>query len=137
MAGGAAGITAASSAGNVKGAAGLMKDAIIEMAKYDAINKLKKSGFVEKTMQAMLQPSDPHVIRYDELKTQLYAITTDAERLIRIVEDESQDIERRIAFLETTKEELLAGADYSKCETIDDMAGVYAAHLIDRLGIWG
>ena len=98
---------------------------------------LKKSGFVEKTMQAMLQPPDPHVIRYDELKTQLYAITTDAERLIRIVEDESQDIERRIAFLETTKEELLAGADYSKCETIDDMAGVYAAHLIDRLGIWG
>lgn len=137
MAGGAAGITAASSAGNVKGAAGLMKDVIIEMAKYDAINKLKKSGFVEKTMQAMLQPPDSHVIRYDELKMQLYAITTDAERLIRIVEDESQDIERRIAFLETTKEELLAGADYSKCETIDDMAGVYAAHLIDRLGIWG
>ena len=133
MADGAAGITAASSAGNVKGAAGLMKDVIIEMA----IKKLKKSGFVEKTMQAMLQPPDPHVIRYDELKTQLYAITTDAERLIRIVEDESQDIERRIAFLETTKEELLAGADYSKCETIDDMAGVYAAHLIDRLGIWG
>ena len=36
MAGGAAGITAASSSGNVKGAAGLMKDVIIEMAKYDA-----------------------------------------------------------------------------------------------------
>ena len=44
MADGAAGITAASSAGNVKGAAGLMKDVIIEMAKYDAIKKLKKSG---------------------------------------------------------------------------------------------
>lgn len=102
-----------------------MKDVIIEMAKYDAIKKLKKSGIVEKTMQAMLQTPDPHAIRYEELKTQLYAITTDAERLIRI------------AFLETTKEELLAGADYSKCETIDDMAGVYAAHLIDRLGIWG
>lgn len=114
-----------------------MKDVIIEMAKYDAIKKLKKSEIVEKTMQAMLQTPDPHTIRYEELKTQLYAITTDAERLIWIVEDESQDIERRIAFLETTKEELLAGADYSKCETIDDMAGVYAAHLIERLGIWG
>lgn len=114
-----------------------MKDVIIEMAKYDAIEKLKKSGIIEKTMQAMLQPPDPLAIQYDELKTQLYAITTDAEKLIRIVEDESQDMERRIAFLETTKEELLAGADYSKCETIDDMAGVYAAHLIDRLGIWG
>ena len=114
-----------------------MKDVIIEMAKYDAIEKLKKTGIIEKTMQAMLQPPDPLAVQYDELKTELYAITTDAEKLIRIVEDESQDIERRIAFLETTKEELLAGADYSKCETIDDMAGVYAAHLIDRLGIWG
>ena len=114
-----------------------MKDVIIELAKYDAIEKLKKTGIIEKTMQAMLQPPDPLAVQYDELKTELYAITTDAEKLIRIVEDESQDMERRIAFLETTKEELLAGADYSKCETIDDMAGVYAAHLIDRLGIWG
>lgn len=114
-----------------------MKDVIIEMAKYDAIEKLKKSGIIEKTMQVMLQPPDPLAVQYDELKTELYAITTDAKKLIRIVEDESQDMERRIAFLETTKEELLAGADYSKCETIDDMAGVYAAHLIDRLGIWG
>lgn len=114
-----------------------MKDVIIEMAKCDAIEKLKNPELQKKTMQAMLQPPDPLVIQYDELKTQLYAITADAEKLIRIVEDESQDIERRIAFLETTKEELLAGADYSKCETIEDMAGVYAAHLIDRLGIWG
>ena len=114
-----------------------MKDVIIEMAKYDANEKLKKSGIIEKTVQAMLQQPDPLAVQYDELKTELYAITTDAKKLIQIVEDESQDMERRIAFLETTKEELLAGADYSKCETIDDMAGVYAAHLIDRLGIWG
>ena len=114
-----------------------MKDVIIEMAKCDAIEKLKKSGIIEKTVQAMLQQPDPLAVQYDELKTELYAITTDAKKLIQIVEDESQDMERRIAFLETTKEELLAGADYSKCETIDDMAGVYAAHLIDRLGIWG
>ena len=137
MVGGTAGITAASSVGNVKGAAGLMKDVIIEIAKFDAIEKLKRPRIIEKTMPAMLQPPDPLSIQYDELKTQLYAITTDAEKLIRIVEDESQDVERRIAFLESTKEELLAGADYSKCETIYDMAGVYAAHLIDRLGIWG
>lgn len=125
------------SADNIKGAAGLMKDVIIEIAKHDAIKKLKESGFIEKTTQAINQAPDPLAIQYDELKTQLYAITTDAEKLIRIVEDESQDTERRIAFLESTKEELLAGADYSKCETINDMASVYAAHLIDRLGIWG
>jgi len=137
MAGGAACITADPSASNIKGAAGLMKDVIFEMAKYGAMKKLKESGFTEKTMQAINQAPDPLAIQYDELKTQLYAITADAEKLIRIVEDESQDTERRIAFLETTKEELLSGADYSKCETINDMADVYAAHLIDRLGIWG
>lgn len=114
-----------------------MKDIIIKMAKRAEIEKLKKSGITEKTIQAMLQIQDPLAVKYDELKTELHAITTDAEKLIRIVEDESQDTERRIAFLETTKEELLAGADYSKCETIHDMADVYAAHLIDRLGIFG
>ena len=136
MAGGAAGITADPSAGNMKGAAGLMKDIIVEMTKRAAIEKLKESGTMEKIMDAMKQPPDPLAIRYDEAKMRLYTITPDAEKLIRIVEDESQDIERRIAFLETTEEEMLSGADYSKCETIDDMAGVYASHLIDRLGIY-
>lgn len=78
-----------------------------------------------------------NAVRYDKLKTEIREIDPDAEKLIRIVEKESGDIERRIAFLETTKEELLSGADYSKCETIKDMADVYAAHLIERLGIWG
>lgn len=136
MAGGAAGITADPSAGNMKGAAGLMKDIIVEMTKRAAIEKLKESGAMEKIMDAMKQPQDPLAIRYDEAKMRLYTITPDAEKLIQIVEDESQDTERRIAFLETTEEEMLSGADYSKCETIDDMAGVYASHLIDRLGIY-
>lgn len=78
-----------------------------------------------------------NAVRYDKLKTEIREIDPDAEKLIQIVEKESMDIERRIAFLETTKEELLSGADYSKCETIKDMADVYAAHLIERLGIWG
>lgn len=73
--------------------------------------------------------------RYDELKTSIRTITTDAEKLIRIIENESDDIERRIAFLETTIEELLAGADYSKCETINDISGVYAASIIRRAGL--
>lgn len=77
-----------------------MKDVIIEMAKCDAIEKLKK------TMQVISQSPDPLVIQYDELKMQLYAITADAEKLIRIVEDESQDMERRIAFLESTKKRI-------------------------------
>ncbi len=88
---------------------------------------------INEFMQAMQRPPDSLAIRYDELKTQLYAITADAEKLIRIIEDESKNTEQRIAFMKTTKEELLAGADYSKCENIDDMARVYVAHLIDRL----
>ncbi len=73
--------------------------------------------------------------RYDELKTSIMTITPDAENLIRIIENESSDIERRIAFLETTIEEILAGADYSKCKSIDDIAAVYAASIIRRAGL--
>lgn len=76
-----------------------------------------------------------NAVKYDELKTRIRTITPDAEKLIQIIENESDDIERRIAFLETTIEELLAGADYSKCETIKDIADVYAASIIRRAGL--
>ena len=76
-----------------------------------------------------------NAVKYDELKTRIRTITPDAEKLIQIIENESDDIERRIAFLETTIEELLAGADYSKCETINDIADVYAASIIRRAGL--
>ena len=76
-----------------------------------------------------------NAVKYDELKTSIRTITPDAEKLIRIIENESDDIERRIAFLETTIEEILAGADYSKCETIKDIADVYAASIIRRAGL--
>lgn len=56
------------------------------------------------------------------------------DKLIKIVEAESEDYSRRIAFLETTKAELAAGADYSQCETIEDMAKVYSGSLLRRLG---
>ena len=42
------------------------------------------------------------------------------DKLIQIIEAESEDYSRRLAFMETTLEELLVGADYSKCETIED-----------------
>ena len=45
-----------------------------------------------------------NAVKYEELKTSIMAITPDAEKLIRIIENESDDIERRIAFLETTIE---------------------------------
>lgn len=71
--------------------------------------------------------------RYIEVKSQIFAITGN-DNLIQIVEKESDDIERRLAFLETTRDEILSGADYSECKTIDDMAKVYSENLLRRLG---
>ena len=56
------------------------------------------------------------------------------DKLVQIVEAESEDFSRRIACLETTKEEFLAGADYSQCETIEDMSKVYSGSVLRRLG---
>lgn len=56
------------------------------------------------------------------------------DKLIQIIEGESEDYSRRLAFMETTREELLSGADYSKCETIEDISKVYSASLLRRLG---
>lgn len=71
--------------------------------------------------------------RYQEIKNQIIAIEGN-DNLIQIIEKESDDIERRLAFLETTRDELLSGADYSECKTIDDIAKVYSGNLLRRLG---
>lgn len=77
------------------------------------------------------------LLKYEESKLQLASLSPDlAPRIIKIVEEESDDISRRLAFLDTTIEEMMAGADYSKVETIHDMAHVYSSSLIDRLGIF-
>lgn len=75
-------------------------------------------------------------LSYDRAKTELMAVAGAdlADKLIKIVEDESNDVERRTAFLDTTAEEIAHGADYSKCETINDMCKVYANSLTTRLG---
>lgn len=56
------------------------------------------------------------------------------DNLVQIIENESEDFSRRLAFLETTIEALSAGADYSRCETIKDMSKVYTEYLLQRLG---
>jgi len=71
--------------------------------------------------------------RYQEVKNTIIAITGN-DNLIQIVEKESDDIKRRLAFLETTRDEILSGADYSECKTIDDMAEIYSRNLLRRLG---
>ena len=90
-----------------------------------------------------LPPGDPFAkvaqhltsiqINYDRARTRLIQIFG-SDKLVKIIEAESNDYERRMAFFETTTTELLAGADYSKCETIEDMAKIYSGSLLRRLG---
>jgi hypothetical protein len=71
--------------------------------------------------------------KYDRARTQLIQVSG-SEKLADIIEAESGDYDRRMAFFETTTSEILAGADYSKCDTLEDMAKVYSSSLIRRLG---
>lgn len=73
------------------------------------------------------------IMHYEEAKTQLRLISIDADKIIKIVEEESSEYDRRLAFLETTYKEICSGADYSKCETIQDISKVFASSLINRL----
>lgn len=72
-------------------------------------------------------------INYDHARTRLIQISG-SDKLINIIEAESSDYDRRMAFIETTITELLAGADYSQCETIEDMSKVYSGSVLRRLG---
>ena len=54
------------------------------------------------------------------------------ERIIDIIE--GQDEEKQDAFLETTLEAAICGADYTECECIEDMARVYARWFTERYG---
>lgn len=72
-------------------------------------------------------------INYDRARTRLIQISG-SDKLINIIEAESGDYDRRMAFIETTITELLAGADYSQCETIEDMSKVYSGSVLRRLG---
>lgn len=72
-------------------------------------------------------------INYDRARTRLIQISG-SDKLINIIEAESSDYDRRMAFIETTVTELLAGADYSQCETIEDMSKVYSGSVLRRLG---
>lgn len=70
---------------------------------------------------------------YDEARTKLINVSG-SENLVNIIEEESGDYDRRMAFFETTTEAVLYGADYSGCKTIDDMAKVYSSYLLRICG---
>ena len=55
-----------------------------------------------------------------------------AGRIIDIIG--AQDEEKQDAFLETTLEAAICGADYTECEDIEDMARAYARWFTERYG---
>ncbi len=67
----------------------------------------------------------------DRLETALQTVlgVPLAARLVEIVKQQPK--EKQAAFLETTLKAALGGADYSACQTIDDMANVYAAYFVE------
>lgn len=73
-------------------------------------------------------------VKYDEMKSRFLTATNGDKKLINIIENESDDYDRRMAFMGTTYEEILRGADYSQCETIEQMSEVYAHGMLKRLG---
>lgn len=77
-------------------------------------------------------------LRYDEAITTMRKIAGEevANNVIKIIEEESNSIDRRTAFLWTTTtiEEMMAGADYSNVKSIQDISEVYAGSLLKRLG---
>lgn len=97
----------------------------------------RDAAIVSSTIPVNFEGDFETILKYEESKLILTSLSPDlAQRIIKIVEEESDDISRRLAFLDTTIEEIKAGADYSKVETIKDIAHVYSKSLIDRLGIF-
>ena len=65
-----------------------------------------------------------------ELRTVVKAET--AERLIRIFRKQPE--EKQAAFIETTIKAARGGADYSTCQTIEDIANVFAKYFVESAG---
>ena len=68
-----------------------------------------------------------------ELQLQRVAGAELAARLIGIIHQQRK--EKWEGFLGTTAEAIMNGADYSACQTIDDMAEVFARNFVERA--WG
>ena len=69
----------------------------------------------------------------ERLETALQTVVgvVTANRLFEIIRREPK--EKHAAFLKTTLEAALGGADYSACQTIDDMGRVYAKYFVESV----
>lgn len=67
-----------------------------------------------------------------ELNLRKVAEPETAARLIAIIRQQPE--EKWAAFLETTAKAIMGGADYSACESLDDMGNVWARYFIESVG---
>ena len=70
----------------------------------------------------------------ERLETALQTVVgvVTANRMFEIIRREPE--EKHAAFLKTTLEAALGGADYSACTTLDDMGNVFAKYFVERAG---
>lgn len=71
-------------------------------------------------------------IKHLEMELQTVVKAETAERLIGIFRQQPE--EKQAAFIETTIKAARGGADYSACQTIDDVANVYAKYFVESVG---
>ena len=69
----------------------------------------------------------------ERLETALQTVVgvVTANRLFEIIRREPE--EKHAAFLKTTLEAALGGADYSACTTLDDMGNVFAKYFVEKV----
>lgn len=61
------------------------------------------------------------VAAYDEAVTKMYAISEDAEKIIGIVEKDIENVQDRLEILDWIMNGIMAGADCSGCEKMEDI----------------
>lgn len=73
-------------------------------------------------------------IEYEQIKCELKCLDSSiADKLINIVENENVGITSNLVILKITVEEIRNGADYSKCENMEDIDKVHLQSVINRM----
>ena len=72
------------------------------------------------------------VAAYDETVTKMYAISEDAEKIVGIVEKDIENVQDRIGTLNQIMNGIMAGADCSGCEQLEDILKMCTLHEIRK-----
>ena len=83
---------------------------------------LKTDGVSRIIARMQMSPAKAaEVAAYDEAITKMHAISEDAEKIIGIVEKDIENVQDRIETLNQIMNGIMAGADCSGCEQLEDI----------------